>query len=136
MYKWWCGARGRKLEESKLNWALLAEVVRRGGLGMPLLMRLTFIPSHCTSAPFFFSPSVQSLVRTYKKDKQADARAGTVLTAVFSTCGMGFWIFTASAVLSLPKQLAVVFIGVSGANGQSPPSSPGSSPLFPPPLPL
>ena len=44
---------------------------------------------------------------------------GTVLTAVFSTCGMGFWIFTASAVLSLPKQLAVVFIGVSGANGES-----------------
>ena len=32
---------------------------------------------------------------------------------------MGFWIFTASAVLSLPKQLAVVFIGVSGANGKS-----------------
>ena len=49
MYKWWCGARGRKLEESKLNWALLAEVVRRGGLGMPLLMRLTFIPGHCAS---------------------------------------------------------------------------------------
>ena len=52
MYKWWCGARGRKLEESKLNWALLAEVVRRGGLGMPLLMRLTFIPGHCASFPF------------------------------------------------------------------------------------
>ncbi|PIL28397.1 hypothetical protein GSI_09548 [Ganoderma sinense ZZ0214-1] len=92
VYKWWCGARGRKLEESKLNWALLAEVVRQGGLRMPLLMRLTYIPSH-------------------------------FLTAVFSTCGMNLWVFTASAVLSLPKQLAVVFIGVSGANGQDLPTS-------------
>ena len=49
MYKRWCDARGRKLEESQLNWALLAEVVRTGGLKMPLLMRLTYIPSHCAS---------------------------------------------------------------------------------------
>ena len=51
MYKWWCGARGRKLEESRLNWALLAEVVRTGGLMMPLLMRLTYIPGHCAFSP-------------------------------------------------------------------------------------
>ncbi|KAI1786582.1 hypothetical protein LXA43DRAFT_1085375 [Ganoderma leucocontextum] len=92
VYKWWCGARGRKLEESNLNWAILAEVIRTGGLKMPLLMRLTYIPSH-------------------------------FLTAVFSTCGMNFWIFTASAVLSLPKQLAVVFVGVSGANGEELPTT-------------
>ncbi|KAM5544916.1 hypothetical protein V8D89_001814 [Ganoderma adspersum] len=102
VYKWWCGARGRKLEESKLNWALLAEVVRRGGLRMPLLMRLTFRRLGWKGT------------RLMRK---------TVLTAVFSTCGMNFWVFTASAVLSLPKQLAVVFIGVSGANGEDLPTS-------------
>ena len=37
----------------------------------------------------------------------------TVTTAVFSTCGMSVWMFCASAFLSLPKQLAVVYVGVS-----------------------
>ncbi|KAJ6491560.1 hypothetical protein DFH09DRAFT_1338439 [Mycena vulgaris] len=38
-------------------------------------------------------------------------------TAVFSTCGMPFWIFLTAAVVSLPKQLVVVYIGVAlGSN--------------------
>ena len=41
---------------------------------------------------------------------------GTVLTAIFSTLGMSVWTFLASAVLGLPKQLAVVYIGVSQGN--------------------
>ncbi|KAJ7115541.1 hypothetical protein C8R43DRAFT_1038746 [Mycena crocata] len=34
-------------------------------------------------------------------------------TAVFATCGMPFWIFLVAAVVSLPKQLVVVYIGVA-----------------------
>ncbi len=35
-----------------------------------------------------------------------------VTTAVFSTCGMKVWIFFISALVSLPKQLTTVYIGV------------------------
>ncbi|KAJ6489959.1 hypothetical protein C8R45DRAFT_992245 [Mycena sanguinolenta] len=40
-------------------------------------------------------------------------------TAVFSTCGMPFWIFFVAAVLSLPKQLALVEVGVALASDSS-----------------
>ncbi|KAN0133420.1 SNARE associated Golgi domain containing protein [Lactarius tabidus] len=44
---------------------------------------------------------------------------GHFTTAVFSTCGMSVWTFAAAAFLSLPKQLATVYIGVIiGVNGQ------------------
>ncbi|KAI0750307.1 hypothetical protein C8Q80DRAFT_1100867 [Daedaleopsis nitida] len=38
---------------------------------------------------------------------------GHFITAVFSTCGMSVWIYLISAFLSLPKQLTIVYIGVS-----------------------
>ncbi|RDX41831.1 hypothetical protein OH76DRAFT_178073 [Lentinus brumalis] len=81
-FRWWCMARGKKMEEKQLKYALYAQVVREGGLKVPVIMRFSFIPSH-------FS------------------------TAIFSTCGMNLWIFLASAIISLPKQLAVVYLGVS-----------------------
>ncbi|KAJ7452196.1 hypothetical protein B0H11DRAFT_2074749 [Mycena galericulata] len=34
-------------------------------------------------------------------------------TAVFSTCGMAYWVFLTAAVLSLPKQLVIVYVGVA-----------------------
>ncbi|KAK7044397.1 hypothetical protein R3P38DRAFT_2608538 [Favolaschia claudopus] len=37
-------------------------------------------------------------------------------TAVFSTCGMSFWVFLVAAVVSLPKQLVLVYIGVALAS--------------------
>ncbi|KAH9169552.1 snare associated Golgi protein-domain-containing protein [Lactarius sanguifluus] len=37
---------------------------------------------------------------------------GHFTTAVFATCGMGVWTFSLAAFLSLPKQLATVYIGV------------------------
>ncbi|OXG72222.1 cytoplasmic protein [Cryptococcus neoformans A2-102-5] len=37
---------------------------------------------------------------------------GHFTTAVFATCGMNIWIFTLAAILSLPKQLIVVYLGV------------------------
>ncbi|KAF8260064.1 snare associated Golgi protein-domain-containing protein [Lactarius quietus] len=44
---------------------------------------------------------------------------GHFTTAVFSTCGMPVWTFALAAFLSLPKQLATVYIGVIvGENGQ------------------
>ncbi|KAI0788370.1 hypothetical protein C8Q74DRAFT_677119 [Fomes fomentarius] len=84
-FKWCCNARGKRYEQTKIKYALYAQVVREGGLKMPTIMRFTAIPGH-------------------------------LLTAVFSTCGMSVWMFGASAILSLPKQLAIVYIGVSNGN--------------------
>ena len=42
-------ARGRKLEEKQLKWALYAQVVREGGLKVPVIMRFSLIPGHCAS---------------------------------------------------------------------------------------
>ncbi|KAK0553390.1 hypothetical protein OC846_001336 [Tilletia horrida] len=38
---------------------------------------------------------------------------GHFTTAVFATVGMSIWIFTLAAILSLPKQLAIVYLGVA-----------------------
>ncbi|KAI0833890.1 hypothetical protein BC628DRAFT_1528064 [Trametes gibbosa] len=80
VFKWFCMSRGKKMEEKKLAYALLAEVVRRGGLLMAIVIRFSAIPGH-------FS------------------------TAVFATCGMGIFTFLAAAFLSLPTQLATVYLG-------------------------
>lgn len=37
---------------------------------------------------------------------------GHFTTAVFATVGMGFWVFLVGCILSLPKQLEVVYLGV------------------------
>ncbi|KAG8834036.1 Tlg2-vesicle protein [Serendipita sp. 399] len=37
---------------------------------------------------------------------------GHFTTAVFSTCGMGIFVFTLAAILSLPKQFITVYLGV------------------------
>ncbi len=39
-----------------------------------------------------------------------------VLTAIFATCGMGGWEFLIGALLSSPKQLATVYLGVAQSN--------------------
>ncbi|KAJ7581903.1 hypothetical protein C8J56DRAFT_958471 [Mycena floridula] len=39
-------------------------------------------------------------------------------TAVFSTCGMGIIVYSVAAILSLPKQLTTVYIGVIIGQGQ------------------
>lgn len=38
---------------------------------------------------------------------------GHLTTAVFSTVGMKFWVFLLAAILSLPKHLSVVYLGVA-----------------------
>ncbi|KAI0327055.1 hypothetical protein GY45DRAFT_1373459 [Cubamyces sp. BRFM 1775] len=82
VFKWFCMARGRKWEEKKLSYALLAEVVRQGGFKIAVVIRLSAVPGHFT-------------------------------TAVFATCGMNIFIFLAAAILSLPKQLVTVYLGVA-----------------------
>ncbi|KAJ7106654.1 hypothetical protein C8R44DRAFT_681070 [Mycena epipterygia] len=37
-------------------------------------------------------------------------------TAVFATCGMPFWVFLTAAIVSLPKQLVLVYVGVALAS--------------------
>ena len=45
-----------------------------------------------------------------------------MLTALFSTLGMSLLTFLSAAVLGLPKQLAVVYVGVSSSDaGESHP---------------
>ncbi|KAM5544917.1 hypothetical protein V8D89_001815 [Ganoderma adspersum] len=87
-FRYMCRARATKVEETKLKYALLVEVVRRGGWKIPIVMRFSAIPGH-------------------------------LLTAIFSTLGMSVWTFLASAIVGLPKQLAVVYIGVSQASDSS-----------------
>ncbi|KAH9846287.1 hypothetical protein C2E23DRAFT_744432, partial [Lenzites betulinus] len=82
VFKWFCMARGKKFEDKKLSYALLAEVVRQGGLLMAVVIRYSAIPGH-------FS------------------------TAVFASCGMNVFTFLAAAFLSLPTQLATVYLGAA-----------------------
>ncbi|KAI0833888.1 hypothetical protein BC628DRAFT_1292133, partial [Trametes gibbosa] len=91
-FKWCCNERGKKYERKKLSYALHAQVAREGGILVPTIMRLTFIPGH-------------------------------LITAVFSTCGMGVWTFVVSATLSLPKQLAAVYVGVAQVEDKSSPTT-------------
>ncbi|KAI0326157.1 hypothetical protein GY45DRAFT_1374182 [Cubamyces sp. BRFM 1775] len=87
VFRWFCMTRGRKIEAKSLQYALLAEVVRQGGFKIAVLVRLSAIPGHLT-------------------------------TAVFASCGMNVLAFLGAAILSLPKQLVTVYLGVS-QNGES-----------------
>ncbi|KAI0327058.1 hypothetical protein GY45DRAFT_1226211, partial [Cubamyces sp. BRFM 1775] len=93
-FRWCCTARGKKLERDRLTYALYAQVTREGGLVVPTVMRLSFIPGH-------------------------------FLTAIFSTCGMNVWVFLVAAILSLPKQLATVYIGAAQSNDGNTPTTGG-----------
>ena len=48
--------------------------------------------------------------RVHVDDKQHTL---TVTTAIFATCQVGFLTFLAAAILSLPKQFALVYVGVA-----------------------
>ena len=113
MFKYWCKARGQRTEEANLKYAVLAQVVRDGGFMIPVVMRLGAIPGHGASHFLLLFPS------TFEDADEA-RRDTTVLTAIFSTLGMGLWTFLGAAVLGLPKQLAVVYIGASEADPGEP----------------
>lgn len=42
-------SRGRKYEEKQITFALYSQVVREGGLHVPVIMRFSAIPGHCES---------------------------------------------------------------------------------------
>jgi uncharacterized membrane protein YdjX (TVP38/TMEM64 family) len=80
-FKYAFRSRALKLERSNLNYGALARLTRDGGFFIVLVIRLSAIPAH-------FS------------------------TAVFSTCDVKFWHFSVATLLSLPKQIFLVYLGV------------------------
>lgn len=73
--------RALKLERTNLNYGAMARLTRDGCFFIVLIIRLSAIPAH-------FS------------------------TAVFSTCDVKFWHFVVATLLSLPKQIFLVYLGV------------------------
>ncbi|KAI5448871.1 hypothetical protein NCC49_006058 [Naganishia albida] len=84
-FKYWLREKAAKLERTNMNYALLAHVVREGGLKIAVMLRLSAVPGHLT-------------------------------TPVLSTAGLSVWIFAIGTILSLPKNLAIVYLGVALAN--------------------
>ncbi|KAF7354302.1 hypothetical protein MVEN_01118500 [Mycena venus] len=61
VFKYACGARGRKLEENNIEYGALAHVVRQGGFWIVLIMRYSAIPGHLLT-PIFSTVGVPFLV--------------------------------------------------------------------------
>ncbi|KAH6629624.1 snare associated Golgi protein-domain-containing protein [Boeremia exigua] len=80
-FKYLFRSRAIKLERTNLNYGAMARLTRDGGFFIVLVIRLSAIPAH-------FS------------------------TAVFSTCNVKFWHFVVATLLSLPKQIFLVYLGV------------------------
>ena len=55
VFRYFCTARARKSEEKSVKYALIAEVIREGGLKMAIMVRFSTIPGHCASP--LLSPS-------------------------------------------------------------------------------
>lgn len=80
-FKYLFRSKALKLERTNLNYGAMARLTRDGGFLIVLIIRLSAIPAH-------FS------------------------TAVFSTCDVKFWHFVVATLLSLPKQIFLVYLGV------------------------
>ena len=63
-------SRGRKLEEKQIKFALYAQVVREGGLKVPIIMRYSAIPGHCTCCSY----ALAVLFRARAVTTRVDAR--------------------------------------------------------------
>ncbi|KAF7328923.1 hypothetical protein MVEN_02522200 [Mycena venus] len=73
-FKYFCTARGDKMEKSNLSYALLAHVVRQGGFLVVLVIRYSAIPAHFAtvvfsvvgiSFPVFIAAAVLSLPKAF-----------------------------------------------------------------------
>ncbi|EGN97418.1 hypothetical protein SERLA73DRAFT_139624 [Serpula lacrymans var. lacrymans S7.3] len=51
-FKYWCGARGAKIEKTSIFYACLARVIREGGFKIAVIARYSAIPGHFTTAIF------------------------------------------------------------------------------------
>lgn len=106
-FKYCCRSRGEKLERTNITYGCLAKVIRDGGFTVALIARLSAIPGHCVSFQLLVLCTTSPFL---------------VTTAVFSTCGMGIFVFCLAALLSLPKQFITVYLGVAlkqSADGES-----------------
>lgn len=98
-FKYCCGARGKKAELTSIPYGCLSHVVREGGLIIAVVIRYSSIPSHRALPPCVVCNNNTDCI--------------PVTTAVFATCGMPFWIFLVAAIVGLPKQLVLVYVGVA-----------------------
>ncbi|KAJ7280223.1 hypothetical protein C8J57DRAFT_1301983 [Mycena rebaudengoi] len=69
-------------------------------------MERTQIPYACLARCVRFGGFKIALIARFS------AIPGHFTTAVFATCGMNIWVFSIAAILSLPKQLITVYLGV------------------------
>ena len=95
-----CTSRGDKYENKSFRYAYFVRVIRDGGFKVALIARLSIIPPHC-KCRVFTGTSVAAYID----------HITTVITAVFSTCGMNVWVYAAAAFFSLPKQFLTVYLG-------------------------
>lgn len=109
-FRYGCKARASKFSEKNLTYALMSEVIREGGIMIAIIVRYSTIPPHCESLTGRSSAAVRGPVSSL-------TTRISVTTAVFATAGMSVWTFLVAAFLALPKQLAVVYIGVGERNG-------------------
>ncbi|KAH9846285.1 hypothetical protein C2E23DRAFT_598407 [Lenzites betulinus] len=105
--KWCCYRNGQKFEDRYLMYALYAQVVREGSFVMPTIMRYTSYPGHG-----------QSLTQL-DPNRALPNMLCAVLTVIFATCGTSVWEFVLAALLSSPKHLATVYLGVAGSDSDN-----------------
>lgn len=58
-----------------------------------------------------YQRTVRSMTHEHLYSAAFRLTTGEVTTAVFATCGMGIWTFILAAILSLPKQFVIVYVG-------------------------
>ncbi|KAH8886971.1 hypothetical protein GQ53DRAFT_784591 [Thozetella sp. PMI_491] len=95
LFKYALRKTANKLERTNLTYAALTRLINEGGFWRRFLI--------VTVIRFSAMPAHLS-------------------TAVFATCGIGFWIFAIATAVTLPKQLFLVYLGVlflQGANNDN-----------------
>lgn len=93
--------RSHRVEEKSVFYACLARLMREGGLWIITVVRFSALPGE-----FWRSSTPTSLTSSRSLE------TGHVVTAIQSTVGMSIWIYSIAVAISLPKQLAVVYLGV------------------------
>jgi hypothetical protein len=86
------------LKKSSLQYGLISKIALDGGFIVILMVRFSAIPPHCAYSQFWSHLCLH-------------LTSPTVATVIFSLCGLDIFTFLAAAVLSLPRQLASVYLG-------------------------
>lgn len=119
-FKYLFRRKAAQLERKNVTYACLAQLMRDGGWKMLTLVRFSAIPGHITTA---IQSTIGEPCRFF-----FPARPG--LTPYRSFAGVGIWVFAVACALSLPKQFALVYLGVllgqTERPGQLPEPDPGT----------